>query len=125
LVEACKSAIEKCPGMEIGQPPYGTVESDDVFAELSEQGYAVSKTHINCYPQKPEEPKAEDFGNRADYEEAQSEYYSRYMDYVEANNEVEPVVSGRESPTGGYGKCQRGDNRICPVAGGRNAGSRR
>ncbi|MDR0572551.1 MAG: ParB/RepB/Spo0J family partition protein, partial [Tannerella sp.] len=78
LVEACKSAIEKCPGTEIGRTPYGTTENDDVFAELSEQGYAVNKIHINRYPPKPEEPKAEDFDDRTDYEEAQSEYYARY-----------------------------------------------
>jgi ParB family chromosome partitioning protein len=99
LVEACKSAIEKCPGMEIGQPQYGTAENDDVFAELSEQGYAVSKTHINRYPQKPEEPKAEDFENRADYEEAQSEYYSRYAEYTEAGDEVEQLfLDGKAQP---------------------------
>jgi ParB family chromosome partitioning protein len=99
LVEACKSAIEKCPGTEIGRAPYGTTESDDVFAELSEQGYAVSKTHISHYPQKPEEPKAEDFDGRADYEEAQSEYYSRYADYTEANDEVEQLfLDGKAQP---------------------------
>jgi ParB family chromosome partitioning protein len=99
LVEACKSAIEKCPGLEIGQSPYGTAENGDVFTELSEQGYAVSKTHINRYPQKPEELKAEDFENRADYEEAQSEYYSRYADYVEADNEVEQLfLDGKAQP---------------------------
>ncbi|MDR1181624.1 MAG: ParB/RepB/Spo0J family partition protein [Bacteroidales bacterium] len=99
LVEACKSAIEKCPGTEIGQPPYGTAENENVFVKLSEQGYAVSKTHINRYPQKPEEPKAEDFENRADYEEAQSEYYSRYAEYTEAGDEVEQLfLDGKAQP---------------------------
>jgi ParB family chromosome partitioning protein len=99
LVEACKSAIEKYPGTEIGRTPYGTVENDDVYAELSEQGYAVSKTHINRYPQKPEEPKAEDFGNRADYEEAQSKYYVLYADYTEASEETEQLfLDGKAQP---------------------------
>ncbi|MDR2691186.1 MAG: ParB/RepB/Spo0J family partition protein [Dysgonamonadaceae bacterium] len=99
LVEACKSAIEKCPGMEIGQPSYGTAENDGVFAELSEQGYAVSKTHINRYPRKPEEPKAENFGNRAEYEEAQSGYYSRYAEYTEAGDGVEQLfLDGKAQP---------------------------
>jgi ParB family chromosome partitioning protein len=67
--------------------------------ELSEQGYAVSKTHINRYPPKPEEPKAEDFENRADYEEAQSEYYSRYAEYTEAGDEVEQLfLDGKAQP---------------------------
>ncbi|MDR0575253.1 MAG: ParB/RepB/Spo0J family partition protein [Tannerella sp.] len=99
LVEACKSAIEKCPGTEIGQTPYGTAENEDVFAELSEQGYAVSKTHINSYPQKPEEPNAENFENRADYEEAQTDYYSNYAGYTEANDEVEQLfLDGKAQP---------------------------
>jgi ParB family chromosome partitioning protein len=99
LVEACKSAIEKCPGTEIGQTPYGTTENDDVFAELSEQGYAVNKIHIKRYPQKPEEPKTEDFENRVDYEEAQSEYYSRYAEYTEASDEVEQLfLDGKAQP---------------------------
>jgi ParB family chromosome partitioning protein len=99
LVEACKSAIGKCPGTEIGQTPYGTTENDDVFAELSEQGYAVSKIHIKRYPQKPEEPKAGDFENGTDYGEAQSEYYSRYAEYTEVGNELEQLfLDGKAQP---------------------------
>ena len=85
--------------MEIGQSPYGTAENDDVFAELSEQGYAVSKIHINRYPSKPEEPKAEDFESRADYEEAQNEYYAQYAEYTEASDEMEQLfLDGKAQP---------------------------
>jgi ParB family chromosome partitioning protein len=99
LVEACKSAIEKCPGTEIAQTPYGTMGNDDVYACLSEQGYSVSKIHMTRYPQKPEEPKAENFTNGTDYEEARSKYYSRYADYTEANDETERLfLNGKAKP---------------------------
>jgi ParB family chromosome partitioning protein len=98
-VEACKSAIEKYPGTEISQTPYGTAEHDDVFTELSEQGYAVSKTHIKHYPQKPEEPQSKNFENEADYEAAQSKYYSRYANYTEASEELEQLfLDGKAQP---------------------------
>jgi ParB family chromosome partitioning protein len=99
LVDACKSVIVTYPETEICQTPYGMAENDDVFAELTEQGYAVSKIHVKRYPQKPEEPQPEAFENRADFEEAQNGYYARYADYAEASEELEQLfLDGKAKP---------------------------
>ena len=93
LVETCKKAMLENPELDIVQPICRNSSNDDVFAELSEQGYTLNEYPIRTFPTSPELPEREHFEEQEAYEEAIEEYNSDYADFIEEKEEIENLIS--------------------------------
>ena len=92
LVETCKKAIQENPKIELALPAYQR-KNDDVFAELTQQGYTFNEYSIRPLPTCPAIPERVQFEEQEDYEEAVEEYNSDYADFAEASEEIENLIS--------------------------------
>jgi ParB family chromosome partitioning protein len=93
LVDTCKEAMNDNPAIEITQSPYRCNTNEEVFVELSEQGYMLNECSLRSFPEAPEMPEREQFEELKDYEEAIEEYNSMLSDYATKNEEVENLIS--------------------------------
>jgi ParB family chromosome partitioning protein len=111
LVEACKDIIAEHPDIDICKPNYNG-GNEDVYADLSGQGFTVDETSVQTFPEAPEMPQKEDFEDEADYGEAKEEYcaemteYQSYMENIEqlfTEGKAKRVVTIRDNaPAIGY-----------------------
>ncbi|MDR1937912.1 MAG: hypothetical protein LBQ73_05365, partial [Tannerellaceae bacterium] len=92
-VDSCKNIIRENPAMEICRRAYRMNTNDDVYLELSVQGYGINEDRVQSFPEKPEEPKREDFEADEDFETARDTYSSQLADYMEAGREIERLLS--------------------------------
>jgi ParB family chromosome partitioning protein len=88
LVETCKNIISKHPGMNICKPNYNG-GNEDVYADLSGQGFTIDETSVRTFPEAPEAPQKEDFEDEAGYEEAKEDFYSEMAEYQSEMENIE------------------------------------
>ena len=93
LVDTCKMAIQENPELEIVQQKYRHSTNDDVYTELSEQGYTFNECSIRPIPTLPELPERVQFEEQEDYEEAIEEYHSECTDFAEEKEKIENLIS--------------------------------
>ena len=93
LVETCKNAIQENPELDIAKSCFRNSSNNDVFAELSEQGYSMNEYRIHTFPKSPEIPERKQFAEQEAYEEAIEDYNSDYADFVDEKEEVEDLIS--------------------------------
>ena len=99
LVETCKKAIQENPELDIVLTKYQNSNNNDVYIELSEQGYTLNESLIRTLPTLPEMPDREQFEEQEEYEEAIEEYNSDYADFIEEKEEIENLISaGKVKP---------------------------
>jgi ParB family chromosome partitioning protein len=92
LVETCKNIIAEHPDMDICKPNYNG-GNEDVYADLSEQGFTIDETSVRTFPKAPETPQKEDFEDEADYEEAKEDFYSEMADYQADMESIEQMLT--------------------------------
>jgi ParB family chromosome partitioning protein len=93
LVDTCKTIIKENPTMEICQSTYMLNINDDVYLELSKQGYSIIEDHVQSFPKEPQKPKREDFETESDFETANDTYCSQFTDYVEEREKIGHLLS--------------------------------
>jgi ParB family chromosome partitioning protein len=99
LVETCKNIIAEHPGMDICKPSYNS-GYEDVYADLSEQGFSIDETSVRNFPDVPETPDREEFEDDAEYEEAKNDYYSEMAEYQSDMKNIEQLFTeGRAKRT--------------------------
>jgi len=92
LVETCKTAMQENPEIELALPAYQR-KNEDVFAELTEQGYTFNELSVHSFPTRPEMPDRAQFDEQDDYEEAIEEYHSDCAEFEEETERVESLLS--------------------------------
>lgn len=92
LVEACKEMIEKHPELDICQSPHSQT-NENIYGELSEQGYAICEVHAESFPEQPEQPKREHAESEEEFEELKNDYYEALAEYTEEMEEIEQLMS--------------------------------
>jgi ParB family chromosome partitioning protein len=90
LVESCKNIIAEHPDIDICKPVYNSGH-EDVYADLSQQGFTVDETSVRTFPDAPEPPDREEFEDDAEYEEAKDEYYSEMAEYQAEVDNIEQL----------------------------------
>jgi ParB family chromosome partitioning protein len=92
LVETCKKAIQENPEIEIVQPAYRGKTNEDVYAELTGQGYTLTEFTTRQLPTPPEFPERAQFDEQEEYDDAIEEYNTEYAEYEEHKEELENLV---------------------------------
>ncbi len=93
LVASCREIIEQYPDVELCRPQYGAV-NEDVYAELSEQGYAVDTAErVYPFPECPEEPERLTDDDEESFAEAQAEYNEEMEEYRSQMDEIEQMLA--------------------------------
>jgi ParB family chromosome partitioning protein len=92
LVETCKNIISEHPDMDICKPNYNG-GNEDVYADLSGQGFTVDETLVRTFPKAPETPQKEDFEDEAGFEEAKEDFYSEMAEYQSDMENIEQLFT--------------------------------
>jgi ParB family chromosome partitioning protein len=93
LIEECEVIMKDYPDTEICAHPYQS-DNSDVFAELSEQGHTViTDGRFQFFPEKPIEPRVEEFDTEDEYNEAKEEYDIEFADYEEDDRAINEMLS--------------------------------
>ncbi len=93
LVASCREIVEQYPDVEVCRPQYGAV-NEDVYAELSEQGYAVDTAErVFSFPERPDEPERLDDDDDDTFAEAQTEYNEEMEEYRSKMDEIEQMLA--------------------------------
>jgi ParB family chromosome partitioning protein len=92
LVETCKNIISEHPGMYICKPNYNG-GNEDVYADLSGQGFTIDETSVRTFPEAPEAPQKEDFEDEAGFEEAKEDFYSEMAEYRADMENIEQLFT--------------------------------
>jgi ParB family chromosome partitioning protein len=92
LVETCKNIIAEHPGMDICKPNCNG-GNEDVYADLSGQGFTIDETSVRTFPEAPETPDREDFEDEAGFEEAKEDFYSEMAEYRADMENIEQMFT--------------------------------
>jgi ParB family chromosome partitioning protein len=92
LVETCKNIIAEHPGMDICKPVYNSGH-EDVYADLSGQGFTIDETSTRTFPDAPAMPGREEFEDEADYNEAKEGFYSEMTEYHADMENIEQLFT--------------------------------
>ena len=93
LVASCREIVEQYPDVEVCKPQYGAV-NEEVYAELSEQGYSVDTAErVFSFPERPDEPERLDDDDDETFAEAQAEYNEEMEEYRSRMEEVEQMLA--------------------------------
>lgn len=92
LVETCKNIIAEHPDMDICKPTYNG-GNEDVYADLSGQGFTIDETSVRTFPEAPETPDRENFEDEADFEEAKEYFYSEMAEYQSDMENIEQLFT--------------------------------
>jgi ParB family chromosome partitioning protein len=78
--------------MDICKPNYNG-GNEDVYADLSGQGFTVDETSVRTFPDVPETPDREDFEDEAGFEEAKEDFYSEMAEYQANMENIEQLFT--------------------------------
>jgi ParB family chromosome partitioning protein len=92
LVSSCLRIVAEHPDVEICRPMWGN-NNEDVYAELSEQGYTVDTGRVQSFPEQPEPPVRENFEDDEDFAEAQADFDSEVAEYQSEVKDVERMLA--------------------------------
>ncbi|KAA6300735.1 MAG: hypothetical protein EZS26_003100, partial [Candidatus Ordinivivax streblomastigis] len=92
LVESCKNIIIEHPDIDICKSTYNS-GYEEVYADLSEQGFTVDETSIRSFPDTPKTPVREEFEDDTEYETAKDEYYTEMADFHSNMDNIEQMFS--------------------------------
>jgi ParB family chromosome partitioning protein len=92
LVSSCKNVITEYPGVEICRSAYNS-GYEDVYADLSGQGFTIDEASVRIFPDSPETPVRGDFEDEVDYGEAKDEYYSEMAEYQSDMESIEQLFT--------------------------------
>ncbi|KAA6326226.1 hypothetical protein EZS27_024646, partial [termite gut metagenome] len=92
LVESCKNIIVEHPDIDICKSTYNS-GYEEVYVELSEQGFTVDETSIRSFPDTPKTPDRKEFEDDTEYETAKDEYYSEMADFHSNMDNIEQMFS--------------------------------
>ena len=93
LVTECEVIMKDYPDTEICRNPCRN-DNEDVFAELLEQGHAVTtEGKFKFFPEKPIAPEMEEFDSEDEFIQAQKEYETDVADYEGENSAINEMMS--------------------------------
>jgi ParB family chromosome partitioning protein len=92
LLSSCQSIIMKHPDIEVCRPIYNN-SHEDIYTELSEQGYTVDTKSVKSFPEAPVTPNHEDFEDESDFAEAKDEYYAEMAEFQSDMENIEQMLS--------------------------------
>jgi ParB family chromosome partitioning protein len=93
LVTTCREIISLYPDVEICKPQNGNV-NEEVYAELSEQGYGVDTTSKMCsFPECPEQPVRCEDDDDESFAEIQADFEDEKEEYRLKINEIEQMFA--------------------------------
>jgi ParB family chromosome partitioning protein len=92
LVSSCQTVITEHSDIEVCRPVYNN-SHEDIYTELSEQGYTVDTKSVQAFPEAPEMPRREDFEDESGFEEAKNEYYAEMAEFQSDMEDIEQMLS--------------------------------
>ena len=93
LVTECNAIMKVHPDTDVCRHPYRN-DNEDVFAEMTEQGHEVKREgKFEFFPEKPIEPRIEEFETEDEFVQAQKKYETDAAGYEEKNKAINEMLS--------------------------------
>jgi ParB family chromosome partitioning protein len=93
LVDACKNIVAEHPDLDICRSSRHNGGYEDIYADLSGQGFSIDETPVRTFPHAPETPGREEYKGEAGYEEARDKYYSEMAEYKSDMEKIEQMLN--------------------------------